>query len=124
MWHWFLIHLLQETGSQNSASRAYNFWSGFGSDIGEVVIIGGIVQLYRHHVCHVDHCFRLNRYPVDGTPYKTCRKHHPHVPTDKHKITADHIREVQENVLHPKPVKKAAAKKAAAKKGGDGHAHL
>lgn len=75
-WRWTIVHLSQESGSSNASSRAYSFWSGFGSDIGEVVIIGGLIQLVRHHNCHVQGCWRIGR-KVDGTPYVACPTHHP-----------------------------------------------
>jgi hypothetical protein len=87
-WHWLWVHLLQETGTTSSASRSYNFLSGAGSDVGELAIIGGLVQMYRKHVCHVDGCYRLSKHPVAGTPYLACRKHHPTVPDI---ITAAHV---------------------------------
>lgn len=82
MWTWLLHFIGVEP---RTASTAYNFWSGFGSDLGEVVIIGGIVQMYRKHTCHVDGCWRISRHHVEGTPYIACRKHHPAVPA---KVTA------------------------------------
>lgn len=75
-WHWLIIHLAQETGTSNGASRAYDFWSGFGSDLGEATLIVGVAAAYRHHNCHVKGCPRLGR-AVDGTPYIACPKHHP-----------------------------------------------
>ena len=85
-WHWIVVHVMQETGTDSSSSRAYNFWSGFGSDIGEVAIISSLYAIYRKHNCVVHHCFRICRYDVVGTPYQACKKHHPEVPT-KAKIT-------------------------------------
>lgn len=68
----------------------YGFWSGAGSDLGEVAILGAVVGAYRKHACHVDRCFRMAKHPVDGTPYVVCRKHHPSVPTEG--ITPGHVR--------------------------------
>ena len=72
-WHW----LLNVTGTNipTNGSKWYNFWSGFGSDLGEVVIIGSLIGLYKHHNCPVKGCWRIGRHQVDGTPYKTCHKH-------------------------------------------------
>jgi len=72
-WHW----LLTVTGViiPSAGSKWYNFWSGFGSDLGELVIIGSIIGLYRHHNCAVKGCWRIGHHPVAGTPYKTCHKH-------------------------------------------------
>jgi hypothetical protein len=73
IWHW----LLNFTGTNipSTGSRWYNFWSGFGSDLGEIVIIGSIFTLYKHNNCAVGRCWRIGRHQVDGTPYKTCHKH-------------------------------------------------
>jgi hypothetical protein len=58
----------------------YEFWSGIGSDIGEVAILGGLVTIARHLNCHVKGCWRLGGHAVEGTPFRTCRKHHPNIP--------------------------------------------
>ena len=87
-----MVHLSQETGTSESASRSYNFWSGFGSDIGEVTLITGVIIGLRHINCHVTGCKRVRTHLVPGTPYRACRRHHPGVPTDG-PITEDHIRE-------------------------------
>lgn len=75
MWllHWLAVH----TGTVNEAGPFYGFWSGFGSDLGELAIIGGLAAVYRKHNCHVRRCWRLGRHPVAGTAFVTCRKHHP-----------------------------------------------
>jgi hypothetical protein len=73
LWH----IILNWTGTSAPGNEVYNFWSGFGSDIGEVVIIGAIYQVYRKHDCHAKGCWRIGRHVVDGTPYITCKKHHP-----------------------------------------------
>lgn len=85
--HWLAVH----TGTVNEPGDYYGFWSGFGSDIGEVAIVGGLLSIYRHHNCHVQGCLRLSRAPVTGTPWKTCWRHHPEgkPPTHGH-ILADH----------------------------------
>lgn len=77
MLNWLWRHFLQETGSSTSSSRAYNFFSGFGSDIGEVALIGAIVGGYRKVNCHVKGCLRIGHY-MAGI-YKVCRRHHPDV---------------------------------------------
>jgi hypothetical protein len=71
----------------------YNWWSGPGSDLGEIAILGGVIALYRKHNCHVTGCWRIARHTVEGTPYIVCRRHHPGIA--KHvgdgPITAEHI---------------------------------
>ena len=70
--HWLAVH----TGSSNEPGSPpnYNFWSGFGSDLGEVTIVGALLAVYRRHVCHEHRCWRISRHVVDGSPW--CNKHH------------------------------------------------
>jgi len=74
----------------------YQFWSGIGSDIGEVAIIGGLITIVRHLNCHAKGCWRMGGHMVEGTPYKTCRKHHPQIPKN---ITAEHIAAVHADAM-------------------------
>jgi hypothetical protein len=71
--HWLAIH----TGTLNEPGQYYGFWSGFGSDLGELTLLGAIMGMWRAHNCHVRGCWRISKHPVDGTPWKVCRKHHP-----------------------------------------------
>jgi hypothetical protein len=73
-----------ETGSRNTPGTPpnYNYWSGFGSVFpwGMGILVTLLVLVYRNmmkHTCHVKGCVRIGRYHVAGTPYVTCRKHHP-----------------------------------------------
>ena len=63
----------------------YNFWSGFGSDLGEATLISAVgVGVYtgvRKVNCHTKGCWRIGHHALDGTPYILCRHHHPEVPT-------------------------------------------
>lgn len=70
--HWLAVHV----GADHSAGGSvyYNFWSGFGSDLGEVTLVGAIVAAARHKNCHVKGCWRLG-HPHEGVV--RCRKH-PH----------------------------------------------
>jgi hypothetical protein len=71
--HW-LSHFL---GLDNESGPIYAFWSGFGSDIGELAIIGALWAGVRKHNCHVRRCWRIGRFTVEGTPYVVCSHHHP-----------------------------------------------
>lgn len=82
IWHWLLV----ATGSLNTSGTQYGFWSGFGSDIGEVTIIIGLITWYKSGECHIDTCHRRGRYPFQH--YKLCRLHHPEVPAE---LTHAHI---------------------------------
>jgi hypothetical protein len=95
IWHWFEVH----SGTVNESGPFYGFFSGFGSDLGEVAIIGGLVQLYRQHNCHVKGCARLSKheYDMDGVKYKLCRKHHPEVNENDRPTSEDFARHHKEN---------------------------
>jgi hypothetical protein len=67
----WLLHVL---GVDNMNGHAYAFWSGFGSDIGQVTLIGAVIGMFAKHNCHQKGCPRIGRHVVDGTPY--CNKHH------------------------------------------------
>lgn len=82
IWHLFL-HF---TGSDDTSSVYYGFWSGFGSDLGEITLIAGLVAWWRAGECHVDSCHRRGKYPFKH--YKLCRVHHPDMPD---KVTRLHI---------------------------------
>ncbi len=87
--HWLAVH----TGTVNESGPYYGFWSGFGSDLGEVAIIGSVLGVLRHHNCHVKGCFRLGR-PVEGTPYIACPRHHPAHKSKRRGVELEHIHEM------------------------------
>lgn len=77
VWHWIEVH----TGTINESGPYYGFWSGFGSDISEIALFGGVLAGIRHINCHVTGCKRIRTHQVPRTPYRACRQHHPNVPT-------------------------------------------
>jgi hypothetical protein len=88
--HWFALH----TGTLHGGPDLYyNFWSGFGSDLGEATLISAVcVGVYtgvRKVNCHTKGCWRIGHHPLEGTPYILCRHHHPDVPN--HGATHEHI---------------------------------
>jgi len=81
--HWLALH----TGTLHGGPDLYyNFWSGFGSDIGEATLISavgiGVYTGVRKVNCHTKGCWRIGHHALDGTPYILCRHHHPDVPTE------------------------------------------
>jgi hypothetical protein len=86
IWHW-LLHVL---GVDNVAGSWYGWWSGAGSDIGEITLIAGVAAFLRHKNCHVHGCLRIGRHPVAGTTHTVCRRHHPD-PAVREGLTAHHI---------------------------------
>ena len=64
-----LLHVL---GIDSASGPWYAFWSGFGSDLGELAIVGAIV---RHVNCHSKGCWRLGHHHA-GTV--SCHRHREH----------------------------------------------
>jgi hypothetical protein len=80
--HWIALH----TGTLHGGPDLYyNFWSGFGSDLGEATLISAVgIGVYtgaRKVNCHTKGCWRIGHHPLGGTPYILCKHHHPDVPT-------------------------------------------
>lgn len=72
------LHELLRPGA-TGPHGGYWFWSGIGSDFGEVTLIGVILSVaagfYRHHECHVDGC-RLPGHLDPKVQAPACPKHH------------------------------------------------
>lgn len=100
--HWMAIHTGTIYSSNNPAY--YNFWSGFGSDLGEATLIGavgvGVYTVVRRANCHAKRCWRIGHYPLEGTPYHLCTHHHPEVPTKS--ASHEHILEQYRKYLEAK----------------------
>ena len=88
------------TGIDNTGGRIYAWWSGFGSDIGELTIVAAIIGAARAHNCHVKGCWRLGNHPVVHTPYKCCKKHHPRIDHTR-RVTAETVRIARDKVREP-----------------------
>ena len=75
----FILHWL---GLDNSSGPIYSFYSGVGSDIAELSLLGGVIGILRKHNCETHGCPRLGRHewidPLTGLRHVLCRKHHPH----------------------------------------------
>jgi len=100
--HWFYLlqhWLAYETGSENTAGAPpnYNFWSGFGSDLGEATLIAAVLGTFKKHNCHTRWCWRIGHHafkdPLTGVEYNLCRKHHPLHP-GRRQITQNDIDEM------------------------------
>lgn len=73
---WFL----HSAGLDDASGAWYLFWSGI---VGDLALLGAIGLIFRKVNCHSARCWRIGLHHVEGTPYVTCRKHHPTVPTGK-----------------------------------------
>jgi hypothetical protein len=62
-------------GMTNGSGPEYLFWSGIGSDIQEITLLGAVLGLYYKHNCHQKKCPRIGKHSFDGTPY--CTRHNP-----------------------------------------------
>jgi hypothetical protein len=75
--YWLQLH----TGTINESGPYYGFWSGFGSDLEEFGILGGIAagiyQLVKKHNCHEPGCWRVGQYPAADGQFMLCYRHHP-----------------------------------------------
>src|ERR1700676_5460481 len=106
--HWMALH----TGTLHGGPDLYyNFWSGFGSDLGEATLISavgiGVYTGVRKVNCHTKGCWRIGHHPLDGTPYILCRHHHPGVPTTG--ATHEHILEEHRKYLEAKKAREVPA---------------
>lgn len=106
--HWVALH----TGILHGGPDLYyNFWSGFGSDLGEATLITAVgVGVYtgvRKVNCHTKGCWRIGHHQLEGTPYILCRKHHPMVPTKG--ATHEHILEVHRKFMEAREARNSAS---------------
>lgn len=76
------------SGGGNSSH--YLFWSGAGSDISELALLGALLGAWHHVNCHDPGCWRIARYPVAGGQFKVCARHHPDGKPRRHHIHAAH----------------------------------
>lgn len=60
-------------------ANGYQWWSGAGSDLGELAILTGIGAFLHHKNCIEKGCWRLG-HPSPEHGHPVCRKHtdHPH----------------------------------------------
>ena len=72
IWWWVEVH----TGTVNESGPWYGFFSGFGSDLSEVAILGGLATVVRKNNCEVRGCLRLGRHQTAAN-HHVCRRHHP-----------------------------------------------
>ncbi len=106
--HWLALH----TGTLHGGPDLYyNFWSGFGSDLGEATLFTAVgVGVYtgvRKVNCHTKGCWRIGHHALEGTPYILCRHHHPDVPTKG--ASHEHILEQHRRYKEDHEASRAAA---------------
>ena len=72
VWWWVEVH----TGTVNESGPWYGFFSGAGSDLSELAILGGLVSVVRKQNCEVRGCWRIGRHQTAAN-HHVCRVHHP-----------------------------------------------
>jgi hypothetical protein len=85
-WFWIEVH----TGTLNEPGPYYGFFSGVGSDLGEIVLVGAVIQWYRlHH--------------TTASGHRLCKVHiaKPNSELQLHAVHSDHLPPV-----HKPPVRK------------------
>ena len=74
---WMAVH----TGIDDLSGSWYGFWSGFGSDLAEIGLIGavatGVYQIVRKYNCHEPGCWRVGTHPAADGQFLLCYRHHP-----------------------------------------------
>lgn len=70
----------------------YQFWSGIGSDVSEIAIIGGAIAVFRRWNCAAPGCLRHGRHPTADGQHCLCRKHHPDLPNKRLTLVEIHNR--------------------------------
>lgn len=68
----------------------YQLWSGFIPALTVLSLVTLLVGAWRHVVCHQDHCWRIGKHKISGSPW--CNRHHESARPEQ--TTDDLIREL------------------------------
>lgn len=102
--YWLQVH----TGTIQEAGPYYGFFSGFGSDLGEYVIVSSVgtavIVALRKNNCHHDGCPWLGRYHIADGHYRVCRKHHPDAAVRAKHVDMEHIIHIHRKHLEAKGI--------------------
>ena len=80
--------VLHWIGVDNASGPWYLFWSGI---FGDVAIFAAFVVGLRHMNCIVTGCKKLRTFPVAGTPWRCCKKHHPYIDQSNKLFTPERV---------------------------------
>ena len=68
-------------GLDSGESETYLFYSGiFGVLVFALGQIASVYATLRRNNCHQPKCWRLGRFPVEGSKLNACHRHHPDPP--------------------------------------------
>jgi hypothetical protein len=80
----YLLHPLHANG--------YQWWSGAGSDLSELAMVGAAFGAWRHVNCAAPWCLRLGKHRTADGQHRLCRKHHPDLPDGRMSLEQIHAR--------------------------------
>jgi hypothetical protein len=111
--HWIAVHSgtvpLHCHGVPCVEQPYYNWWSGPGSDLGELTLVTAIltpaIVAARHRNCATRGCWRLTDQVIEDdrshVKYRRCHKHHPCIPNEhtshgifRHHMSDEHLAEI------------------------------
>jgi hypothetical protein len=72
--HWLYVH----AGLNSGNSPWYLFPSGAFGYFGVLTIVWAVLRRLN---CHQPRCWRIGRFPVEGSLLHACHRHHPSPPT-------------------------------------------
>ena len=75
----------------------YNFWSGIGSDIGEITIVIAVFAWWKHRNCQVKGCWRIHLTNPTEAGHYVCKRHHP--AHEGNQLSADYVKAAHEAAL-------------------------
>jgi hypothetical protein len=120
--HWIAIHSGSDFemcgGSPCPVQPYYNWWSGPGSDLGEVTLITAILTpaiiAARHRNCATRGCWRLTDQVIEDdrshVKYRRCHRHHPCIPNEharhgilRHHMSDEHLAEIDAHHVEMNP---------------------
>jgi len=85
MTSWF-AHVL---GLDDLSGYWYGWWSGAGSDVSELALVGALLAGIRARNCEVRRCWRLGRHTT-AAGHRVCRRHHPDDHLSAAQVISDH----------------------------------
>lgn len=76
-------------------SVMYQVWSGFIPSITVITVFGTLGGVWRRMNCHVEKCWRIGRYKIDGMC--VCHVHHPNPEIRKRGVSHEHIKNIYDH---------------------------
>ena len=83
-WQTYVLHVQRGAG--------YQWWSGAGSDLGELTLIAGALALIKHLNCDAPRCLRYGPHRTVDSQHRLCRAHHPDLPARRLSLREIHER--------------------------------